>query len=295
MSKPALTLTALALACALPASHAQGGWSATASTSAVFQGKADFEGSSGSFKADSANLRAGLSTALGPSLRAGVALNAESIRYRFDGLASAPWGDVERYGISAPLSLALSGGWTALLTPSVDVMREKGAASRDALVWGATAAGMKSFAADRHLGLGLALFRRFDDTVAFPLLVVDWNLGQGWTLANPLAAGPTGPAGLELRYQLAPRWEAGFGGAYRSIAFRLDESRPGRVGAVGIESGLPLFVRATYAVTPELALDVVAGALTYGRLEIQTAGGDKLSQRDLGNSALAAIALRGRF
>ncbi|MEG1971498.1 MAG: hypothetical protein RR101_15410 [Burkholderiaceae bacterium] len=286
----------IALAAAFPAAHAQASrdWSTTVAITGVMQSEADL-GGGGQMKADSLGVRAGIATALTPTFRAGLALNAQTVDYRFSGVAQTPWSDIERIGLSAPMSQGYAGGWVALFNPSIDLIREKGAASSDSLVWGATLAGMKVFAIDQRIGFGAAVYRRFEKTVAFPLLVIDWNLGQGWSLANPLTAGPTGPAGLELRYQLAPRWQAGLGAAYRSLAFRLDEGQAGRVGAVGIESGIPVFARASYALTQDVSLDFVAGVVTMGRLELQNAGGDKLSKRDLGTSALGGISLRGSF
>lgn len=285
------SLLALALASALPAfAQNPSTWTASASTTGVWRDHASIEGNRQDLRSDYLGVRAGLSTAWSPRLRGGVSVNADSQRYDFSS-SPAPWGRVERFGVSAPVSYAFDGGWVFAATPSVDVMRENGASTSDSLVWGSTLALIKGFAADRSLGLGAAVYRRFDDTVVFPLLIVDWNLGGGWSIANPLAAGPTGPAGLELRYQIAPQWQAGAGAAWRSIAFRLDDARP----AAAIDSGVPVFARLSYSPSADLSLDVVAGVVTLGRLAVETPSGRQIDKRHLGNSALVGLSLRGRF
>lgn len=285
------SLIALALASAMPAlAQTPSTWTANASTTGVWRDHSSIEGGHEDVRSDYLGVRAGLSTAWSPRLRGGVSVNADTLRYDFSS-APAPWKRVERYGLSAPLSYSLAGGWMLAATPSLDVMREKGASSSDSLVWGSTLAVIKGFAADRSFGLGAAVYRRFDDTVVFPLLIVDWNLGGAWSIANPLAAGPTGPAGLELRYQIAPQWQAGAGAAWRSIAFRLDDARP----AVAIDSGVPVFARLSYSPSADLSLDFVAGVVTLGRLQIETPSGSQIDKRHLGNSALVGLSLRGRF
>jgi hypothetical protein len=301
MNRSALPLLAalpLALSAGLTHAQAAPGWTPYVSATYLYQGDSQV-GDRGDMSSQGYALRAGVLGALTPRLRSGLAFNYERQNYSFDvpnGLTplSAPWGAVERYGVAVPLTYAFDGGWFANVTPSFDVFRETGASASDAVTYGAVMSVTRAFAPDKRLGVGAGVFRRLYETRAFPIIVVDWALSDRWRLTNPLAAGPTGAAGLELRYEPAQRWEIGVGAAYRSIAFRLAEGAPG-LGGVGEESGLPLFARVSYAITPAVSLDLYAGAVLNGELKLIDRAGNTRSSADLGTTPLLALNFSARF
>ena len=170
--------------------------------------------------------------------------------------ASTTCGDVRRYGVSVPVSRALSNDWSLTVAPSVDWFGEKVPATaspgsgapwcRGETVWAATAWewawGVRPDREDQRLpggDRGLAPER--------PLA-----LGQS-------AAQQSGLAGLELDYRFDGDWTAGVGVAYRSVRFRLND----RASAPGVgESGVPLFLR----VTLEANGAAPGGAVVGGKL-----------------------------
>src|SRR5262245_52473010 len=200
----AVTLALLVLFPAMSAVLAQDSqWRPFVSITGAYQGNGDLDGG-GHFSAWNAFLRAGATRDLGGGSGVGVTFNYDYTDYSFSNPVAfggiAPWNIVQRYGVAVPLSLGLSDGWSIGFVPSVDWFRENGAKSGDSIVWGAIVSGTKRFADGNRLGLGVGVYDRIEKTVALPFLIVDWRLGDRWRIINPLAAGPTGPAGLELDY-----------------------------------------------------------------------------------------------
>lgn len=300
-----LSRTAVAMALAIVAVGAtqaqaqpQGtGWVPFASVTPVYQGKGDLDGG-GNYSAWSTILRAGIQGDLGGGRRAGVVLNYDYTDYAFSSGgafgAVAPWGAVQRYGVAAPLSFAVGDGWSLGLSPSVDWIHEKGADAGESLTWGAVALATKVFADGNRLGFGLGVFDRLDETSIFPLLIVDWKLSDRWRLVNPLPAGPTGPAGLELDYRFDGGWNLGLGAARRTTRFRLSAAGPVANG-VGEERGVPVFLRATRSLGPAVRLNLYAGLVTAGQLRLEDASGNVLRQVDFGTAPILGATLAARF
>jgi hypothetical protein len=270
-------------------SSAAGAFRPSLSITPYYQGSADMDGG-GSFSAVGAITRLGVISRLGDKGFWGLTLNYDYTDYRFSDANAfggvAPWNDVERVGLSAPFNV-ISGEWGWLFAPSVDYFRETGAVWNDALAYGAVFSGARMFSSGR-LGLGLGVFNRLEKVQVFPFIAVDWQLSEHWRLTNPLAAGPTGPAGLEAKYAFASGWEIGAGGAYRSVRFRLDENGPA-AGGVGEEQGIVGFVHLTRAVDRHLSLDFYAGAIFSGQLTTEDSNGNTLSEVDFDTAPLVGL------
>jgi hypothetical protein len=289
---------AAAMLFAATGAGAQGSaWSPFVSVTPVYQGKADLDGG-GEVSAWSAIVRAGFIGTIDGGHRAGITLNFDHTDYSFSNPAAfggtAPWGTVQRVGMAAPLAFALDGGYSLAIAPSVDWIMEKGADSGDALTWGAVVTATRRFADGNRLGIGFGAFDRLDETKFFPLFIVDWKLDDRWRLTNPLPAGPTGPAGLEIDYRFDGGWNLGLGAASRSTRFRLSET--GRVaGGVGEERGVPVFLRATRSFGPAMQLNLYAGVVTGGELRIEDATGQLVRKVDFGSAPLLGATFSARF
>ena len=295
----------IAVALSLASGHAvaqagaagPGGWSSFASITPLYQMDADLD-RGGSFGTAGAIVRIGTIGKVGDATYAGVTFNYDYLDYRFSNPTAfggaAPWNNVQRVGFTVPINRMLGDGWSVTLAPSFDWFGERGASWGDSFTWGAIFSGTKTYADGRRLGVGLGVFDRIEETTVFPYLVIDWPLSSRLKLTNPAVAGPTGPAGLELRYQADGGWDLGVGGAYRSTRFRLSES--GRVpGGVGEERGWPLFVRASREIAPGTALSVYAGAIVAGSLRLEDSTGNKIASEDFGTAPFVAATLSTRF
>lgn len=266
------------------------------SVTPVWQGRANLDGG-GNFSAWGAYLRAGATTSFGDRNVAGAFLSYDYTDYSFSGsnaFGAGPWNIVQRVGASFPLVFRGGDGWAFGVTPSLDWFRENGASWGDSLTYGAIVSATKSFAPDQRIGLGVAGFYRLEKTNFFPLLLVDWRFGERWRLLNPLPAGPTGPAGLELDYKLTDAWSLGLGAAWRSIRFRLSESGPTPNG-VGEERGVPLFVRASRNFGPQASLYLYAGAVVGGKLRVEDASGNELREVSFDPQPLLGATFSYRF
>jgi len=273
------------------------GWVPFASVTPVYQGKGDLDGG-GDYSAWSTILRAGTLGDLGGGRRAGVVLNYDYTDYAFASPGAfggaAPWSAVQRYGIATPLSFAVSDAWYVGLTPSFDWIHEKGADVGESLTWGAFVTATQFFADGNLLGFGLGVFDRLEQTSVFPLLIVDWKLSDRWRLANPLPAGPTGPAGLELDYRFDGGWNVGLGAAWRTTRFRLSNTGPTANG-VGEERGVPIFLRATRSFGPGMTLNLYGGFVTAGQLRVEDSSGKVLRKVDVDPAPLFGATLSVRF
>ena len=286
-----------ALIGATPAAAQQPAWAPFVAVTPFYESKSDLDGG-GKFGLSGVQLRLGTAGPVGTGFRAGVTLNFDYYNSSFSNPtvfgAAAPWGNVYRYGVSVPLAWALNSEWSLAVAPSVDWFRESGANSSDSLTWGAALSAVRVDSAGNRIGLGVAVFDEIEDTKVFPVIVVDWRLGDRWRLINPLPAGPTGPAGLELDYQFDGGWSLGVGAAYRTLRFRLSDSGPVSSG-VGEINGVPIFARATYDLSKQLTLHIYAGAIAGGELRVEDRNGNLLRKDDFDTAPFVALTVTARL
>jgi hypothetical protein len=263
----------------------------------VYIGASDLDGG-GEFESRGVAVRLGAMRAIGPGTRAGLTLAYSHSDNRFIGStafgAGAPWGDMERIGLSASVIHARADGWIFSFNPSADYFREEGAALGEALTFGGVVSASMGFAKGRVFGLGAGLFRQLDDVQAFVFPAVDWALTKRLRITNPLPAGPTGPAGLELTYQVSEKWVLGGGGAYRQLAFRLRDDGPFPDG-IAEETGIIAFLHAGTRAGRRVSIDVYGGAVIAGQIEVKDRNGDDLISRDLGTAPIVGTTLKLAF
>ncbi len=266
------------------------------SVTPVYQFDQNLDGG-GKFGISGVLTRLGFIAPVSPSVRVGVSLNYDYFDYRFDTPtvfgAARPWDNVQRVGLSVPLFFRASERWSWQVTPSFDYFRETGADWSDALSYGAVVAATREFPAGR-IGLGAGVFQQLEKTLAFPFIVVDWRLAERWRLTNPLPAGPTGPAGLELKYTLGANWEVGAGGAWRSYRFRLDAEGLAPKG-IAEERGIVGFLHLSRNFGRSSTLDLYAGAVFAGKLRVDDQSGNELRQTDFDTAPLIGLTFSARF
>jgi hypothetical protein len=271
-------------------------WRSFVSVSPVFE-DADLDGG-GDFSVAGAIVRLGSSTGFGAGNRVGLTLNYDYADYSFENPVAfggmAPWKVVQRYGFSVPMSFALEEGWNLGVSPSMDWFRENGADTGESLVWGATLSASKRFEDGNFLGLGLAAFSGLEENRFFPFPIVNWRFSPRWQLINPLAAGPTGPAGLEIDYLAENGWTVGVGAAWRKSRFRLSETGPVANG-IGQVSGAPVFLRAARELGGGFILNLYAGVVFGGQLRVEDAAGNLLTKEDFGTAPIVGANLTVRF
>jgi hypothetical protein len=193
-----------------------------------------------------------------------------------------------------PLSLGLADGWNVGLTPSLDSFREDAASWGSSLTYGGTVTVTKTLRGDSRIGLGGGLYGGLNKLTGFPLVLVDIPLTERLRLANPLTAGPTGPAGLELSYRFDGGWTLGVAGAYRAYRFRLNEVGPFPNG-IGEERTVPLVAHLAKRFGAGVTLDLYAGAVVGGRLRVEDSGGREIVETNFDPAPIVALTVSGRF
>jgi hypothetical protein len=290
----AVLLAATAIA---GSAQAQGNWRPSASITPLYVGNSGIDGG-GDYSMFGAIVRAGVTGSIGGANLAGLTFNYDYYDYSFSNPAAfggvAPWNVVRRYGVAAPLMFGVSERWLLSVIPSVDWFRENGADEGEALTWGAVLSASRFFDGGNRLGLGVGIFQRFEKTSFFPLLLVDWKLGDRWRLVNPLSAGPTGPAGLEIDYRLDGGWSLGLGAAWRTTRFRLSETGPVANG-IGEERGFPVFLRATRNFGNGIAVNLYAGVVTAGQLRVEDPNGNAVREVDVDPAPLVGVTFSARL
>lgn len=288
---------AMFLAALLAGAASADEWHPFVSVTPLYQGKGDLDGG-GDFSVWGAIVRAGVAGDLGGGNRVGVTLNYDYTNYSFSNPVSfggvAPWNVIQRYGVTLPLTFALRDDWSLGIAPSFDYFRENGAESGDAPAWGAIFSATKRFADGNFLGVGVGAFDRIEKASVFPFLIVDLRLTDRWRLVNPLPAGPTGGAGLELDYRFDSDWNLGLGAAWRTTRFRLSQSGPVPNG-IGEERGVPVFFRATRRIGERSSLNLYAGVVAGGRLTVEDPSGNELRQVDFDPAPLLGATFSTRF
>ena len=267
------------------------------SGSLVEQFNADFD-AQGSYSVSSLLLRASVAQPISRKTILGLSLSYDLLDYDFSDdvvLESAsPWDRVHGLNLALPVIRRINERWTMLLSPSIGSYGASGASFSDTMTYGAVFAATYAFKPDRKLGFGVGAFDRIGQSRAFPFVSIDWRLSERLRLTNPLTVGPTGPAGLELAYEITPRWELGAGGAYRNIRFRLDE-RDLEPNGIGEQRGIVTFARIMHAFGPKLSLVIYTGLVLDGELRIETENARRRRTVEHGTAPLLAISLSGRF
>jgi hypothetical protein len=277
--------------------QAQGTWHPSASITPLYVGNAGIDGG-GEYRMFGTIVRAGVQTGFGGTNMAGLSFNYDYFDYSFSDPVAfggrAPWNVVRRYGVAAPLLFGVGDQWVLSAIPSVDWFRENGADEGEALTWGAVLSATRLFEGGNRLGLGVGVFQRLEKTSYFPLLLIDWKLADRWRLVNPLSAGPTGPAGLEIDYRLDGGWNLGLGAAWRTTRFRLSEAGPVANG-IGEERGVPVFLRATRSFGRGMSMNLYAGVVAAGQLRVEDPNGNALREVDVDPAPLVGVTFSARF
>jgi hypothetical protein len=272
-------------------------WQPFASVTPWGQGSAELD-AGGDFRASGAIVRAGVSGPVGNGHRAGLTLSYDYTDYRFSAPTAfggfAPWDDVQRIGLGAPLLFRGSTGWSYLVTPLVDYIGEDDAKSSETVTYGAVIGASKHFDSDRQLGFAVGVFNQLEKVRVYPFILVDWKVTDRLRLVNPLLVGPTGGAGLELNYRFDGGWILGGGAAYRTIRFRLKETGAFPNG-IGEQRGVAGFVHAARPLGRALRLDLYAGAIFGGELRVENASGDGLITEKFDPAPLVGATLAATF
>jgi len=290
---------AAATAEAQPAGVAAGPWRTQLQGAAVHQFDAGLD-DGGSFSVNRAFVEAGLSYAFSARDSVGVALGYGYDGYDFDtggdGLAALdPWSDINDFRLSFPLRAGIRDNIDLFAVPSVNWRAESGGDLGDAVTGGAVLGATYRFGDDLRVGAGLGVFSEIeDDATVFPILLVDWQITETFSLETGQALGATRGPGLTLNWTGLEDWRFTLGARWETWRFRLDDGGPAPDG-VGEEEAIPIYLAAAYDVIPPVRLSAVAGLDVAGSLTLEDEDGRELAEEDFDPTPFVGFTFRARF
>jgi hypothetical protein len=130
-----------------------------------------------------------------------------------------------------------------------------------------------------------------------PQLLVDWRPCKEFRLSN--FAGPEafpGGAGLEGIWQISDEFELALGGRYTYRRFRLDDTgSTARANGVGVDQGLPVWLRATMRAKCGARIDLVGGFQFMGEMSLEDSTGVELAKEDVEAAPFVGVFASWRF
>lgn len=177
--------------------------------------------------------------------------------------SSVPWSSINQYSAGLSLLYRPNKQWTFLFAPKLQYAYANTASSSNAQSYGVVASGMYKFDSGNMLGVGVAYLNDISEVRAVPYVAVRWNITDKLVLANPLEAGFSGPAGLELSYLHSDDWQFGIGTSRRTERFLIENDST----TVEIEEWVG-FVRAGWDVSQSVQVNLYAGYFFAGDIEL---------------------------
>lgn len=199
--------------------------------------------------------------------------------------AGETWENIDRYRAGVSLSYRMDKHWSFMLSPQLQYAYADTASASHAQSYGVVASAMYAFESGNMLGFGVAYLNDIDEVRTMPYLAVSWQINDRWRLANPSQAGFSGPAGLELSYQVSTAWNVGFGNSRRTERFLVADK-----DTVVETNEWVSYLRAGWQATPAIALNLYAGYYFNGELEVT-----HQAALDMDNQGAAALDLEFRF
>jgi hypothetical protein len=229
----------------------------------------------------------------------GVALGYGETDYDFaDGAAmggAAPWGTIRDLRLSLPVSIEAGERTEVFLIPSLRLNAESGADLTDGETWGALGGVAWRFGDRLRLGPGLGWFSELEGSGSvFPVLIVDWQIDERWSLTTGEGFGATQGPGLTLNWRAADAWSLGLTARYESVQFRLDDDGPAP-GGVGEDESIPVVLGARWQPNPGIRVSLFAGVQTGGTLMLYDSDGDRVARQEYDTAPLAGLTARLRF
>jgi len=237
-------------------------------------------------------------TTVNRTLAWGASCNYSFQRYDFyDGFVFStvdPWEQIHTINLALSLFYNFRQNWRFMFSPSIQFAGESDADWNEAMSYGGVLTAMHVFNPNLTVGAGAAVYSRLEEVSLFPFIAVSWQFNKHWRLANPLSAGPVGPAGLELSFIPNDQWEFAVGGAYRTFRFRLDEegNTPNGIGESQI---LPIFTRVSRKFGGRFVFDFYGGMLFEGRLVLENEKGTHISSERYDPAPFLGLTLTANF
>jgi hypothetical protein len=259
-------------------------WSFTFDGGGAHQSETDLSDSSGSFAADRWYLGAGVNYASNPRQSFGLSFGVGRNIYEFSddtGFGGGePWGTVEDARLTFTSRFAVGERGMAFIVPTIRLNGEKGASNSDSRTYGIFGAIAWQLRENLLIGPGIGVFTRLEDSARiFPILAIDWQFADRWSISTGGGLASSRGPGLTLSYQVSEEWSLGIAGRYEDQEFRLDNDGIAP-GGVGRDQSLPIVFTAAMQAGKQLNFSVFAGVSLGGNLRLKDANDIVIEETD---------------
>lgn len=250
----------------------------------------------GSFSRAVARTRVSAPLFIGDDTIIAVSAGYQFESFQFDDLAPDPWSEIHRYRIGLVAKQDFDNGWSFLAIPFISSDAESGADFSETISFGGISAAWYRFSDTLSLGLGVGFGTQLEDsTSVFPLLVLDWQFAENWTLSTiPPEGLPLGP-GVSVRWDLRENFSLAFIYQFQSDEQRLDEDSLSAADGVGELRQNRITLAATHRFNRNLSLTAHAGITFGGELELSDSSGDTIEESDFDSSLIFGLEGSLRF
>jgi hypothetical protein len=282
------------------AQEAQNGpWSFRIEGGAAHQSDSDLKDGGGKFSLDRWFVSAGIDYAWNQRNSAGISVGGGRSDYVFDEQTAFgggnPWGEIEDLRLAVTTRFKISNTGTGILIPTVRTNSESGADSGDSRTYGLFAAVAWRVNEGLTIGPGIGMFSRLEDgTRIFPILVIDWDIGERWNLSTGRGLAASQGPGLTLSYKVSKRWKIGLTGRYEDLEFRLDDEGAAP-GGIGRDQSFPLVLSGVFDAGPMASFSVFAGAELSGKLKLNNAFDELVDESSYDPAAIFGATVELRF
>lgn len=213
-------------------------------------------------------------------------------RYDWKNTPGDQFEDIHMFRATPVLRWTMDETWTIYGGPTIAFAAEDGADFGSSVTGGGFGAFSYKVHEDLAVGAGLGIFSQIeDDARIVPFVTADWRFYEQWNLhVGFTEVAATGGLGAEVSYDLNDQWRVGGGIQFQQKRFRLAEATG---DAVAQDKSIPIFARATWKMSENMAFEFLAGVAAGGELLIEDNDGNEIFEEDYDPSAL--IGLRAVF
>lgn len=207
-----------------------------------------------------------------------------------------PWDDIHVGNLGSYIHWGFADNWKLFAIPYVRSAGESGANFSDTITGGALLGASYKFSDTLTIGPGVGYVGQLEDSASvFPILVIDWQFAENWSLTTgPVVGASLGP-GLAVRWQIKDDLRFTFGGRSERIRFRLDDSIDSAQQAVGEDNSISAFGILTWQATEHIQTAFIAGVSFANDLVLDNSTGSRIDREDYDASPFVGINLGYTF
>jgi hypothetical protein len=207
-----------------------------------------------------------------------------------------PWDDVHTGNLGAFIKWSFADNWEFFGIPYVRTTGESGADFGDTITGGALLGASYKFSDTLTIGPGVGYVGQLEDSASiFPILVIDWQFADQWSLTTGSVVGASLGPGLAIKWQIQDDLRFTFGARSERIRFRLDDSVDSAKQAIGEDNSISGYGIITWQATEHLQTSFIAGMSFANELQLDDSSGSRITSEDYDASPFVGINLGYNF